>query len=179
MDKTLIRENMKQKRLLYDKQTLLSYSHLIISKLYNHPEYIKSHLIGVYVSLPLEVYTLQFIETALKTKRVAVPKVIGKTMEFYEIQSLDDLKEGHFHVLEPISNHYVKPENIDLMITPLLAYDSFNYRVGYGKGYYDRYFNSGFKGYKIGLAYDFSYVDKINIDQYDIALDDIITNATL
>lgn len=179
LDKKQIRKYMKQKRLLYDKQTLLSYSHQIINQIYQHPKYIESSLIGIYVSLELEVYTLDLIKNTLKTKRVAVPKVVGETMEFYEIKNLEDLKEGHFHVLEPTTQTIVQPSDIELMITPMLAFDELNYRVGYGKGYYDRYFSNGFKGYKLGLAYDFSYVKNITCDKYDIKLDEVITNATL
>lgn len=169
---------MKQKRLLYDKTTLLSYSDDIISQLFNHPYYKQCQLIGVYVSLPLEVNTISFIKEALKTKRICVPLVKGETMDFYEISSLDDLQKGHFNVLEPKENSYIHPSSIQLMIIPLLAYDKDKYRVGYGKGYYDRYMSHKFTGHKIGLAYHFSYVDHINHDQYDIALDDIITNKT-
>ncbi len=179
MDKKQIRKTMKQKRLLYDKQTLLSYSDNIVSQVYQHPSYKKSSLVGIYVSLPLEVRTIELIQNTLKNKRVCVPLVKGDTMDFYEIYSLDDLKEGHFHVLEPTTNKLIMPFEIDLMITPLLSYDKHNYRIGYGKGYYDRYFQSGFKGYKLGLAYHFSYVEHIEHDEFDIPLDDIIKNATL
>ncbi len=176
MDKQTIRKHMKQKRLLYDKTTLLSYSTNIINQLYKHPIYKQSTLIGVYVSLPLEVSTLDFILQTLKTKRVCVPKVENQIMHFYEIKSLDDLKPGHFQVLEPITDAYIHPSSIELMIIPLLAFDKNLYRIGYGKGYYDKYMSNNFHGYKLGLAYDFSYIDHIPYDQYDITLDDIIVN---
>ena len=62
------------------------------------------------------------------------------------------------------------------MIIPMLAFDSRLYRVGYGKGYYDRYLVSGFKGYKLGLAFSWQEVEFIENDQYDQQLDEIITN---
>ena len=175
LDKKQIRQSMKQKRLSLSQQTLFSYNQSIFHKVIQHPHYLSSKTIGIYVSLPTEVETRLIIEDAFKHHRVCVPRVEGETMSFYEIQSLHELKEGHFHVEEPINNHFISPESIDLMIVPMLAYDQECYRVGYGKGFYDRYFAQGFHGYKLGLAYSFQKVNQIDKSPYDIPLDEIIT----
>ena len=99
-------------------------------------------------------------------------------MDFYEIHSLNDLKEGHFHILEPTTQLLIKPNQIDLMIVPMLAFDSNNHRVGYGKGYYDRYLSCEFNRYKIGLAFSFQQVSYIPIDQFDLPLDEIIQEVS-
>lgn len=96
-------------------------------------------------------------------------------MEFYVIHSLDDLKAGAFHILEPMTKEKISPSQIDLMIVPMLGFDITLHRVGYGRGYYDRYFSRGFKGYKLGLAFSFQQVDFITSDSYDIALDEVLT----
>lgn len=175
MDKQSIRKLMKEKRLLLDKKTFLLHNQSIIDKVLLHPQYQSSSLIGIYVSLPSEISTHDFIKQTLKTKRVCVPKVEGDVMNFYEIHSFAELEVGHFQVLEPTSNRLVSPIEIDLMITPLLAYDDRLYRVGYGKGYYDKYFSNGFNGYKLGLAFSFQKVNSIDVDCYDYCLDEIIT----
>ena len=95
-------------------------------------------------------------------------------MEFYYIHSLNDLKEGTFHVLEPTTNQIANIQDIDLMIVPMLAFDNQNYRVGYGKGFYDKYFAKGYLGYKLGLAFSYQKVDKIDINEYDLPLDEIL-----
>lgn len=174
MDKALIRQKMKEQRLLYSQETLLYYSQLIEQQIFQHPLYQNAKIIGIYVSLPMEVNTIHLIQESLNNHRVCVPKVEGDIMNFYEITSLDDLKEGCFHVLEPMTVSYIDSQEIDLMIVPLLAYDKELYRVGYGKGFYDKYFASGFCGYKLGLAFDFQYVDHIDRDKYDYPLDEII-----
>ena len=178
LDKNEIRLSMKKKRLSLDEKTFLSYSQSIINQLIQHPSYQESTIIGIYVSTNNEVNTLSLIEETLKTKRVCVPKVYKNKMDFYEIHSLNDLKEGHFHILEPTTQLLIKPNQIDLMIVPMLAFDSNNHRVGYGKGYYDRYLSCEFNGYKIGLAFSFQQVSYIPIDQFDLPLDEIIQEVS-
>ena len=177
MDKQLIRKTMKQKRLFMDKETFFHNSEIIFNKLINHPEYKKASTIGIYVSMNNEVDTFRIIKYALNKHVVATPKVKGDTMDFYCIESLDDLKEGYFHVLEPTTNKYISPSDIDLMIVPLLAYDQNNQRVGYGKGYYDKYFASGFKGYKLGLAFSWQKVSCIETDQFDYPIDEVLNEV--
>ncbi|MCD7894396.1 MAG: 5-formyltetrahydrofolate cyclo-ligase [Erysipelotrichaceae bacterium] len=174
MDKATIRQMMKTKR-LQNLETFSSYSSLIHQSVLAHPLIQQSSMIACYVSLKDEVGTHQLINKLLETHRVCVPKVHGNSMDFYEIFSLEDLEVGHFHVLEPNTNLLIDVNNIDIMIVPMLAYDDELYRVGYGKGFYDRYFARGYKGYKLGIAYSFQHIYHIDHDQYDIPLDEIIT----
>lgn len=174
LDKHTIRQVMKEKRLSLDTKTFFLYSYNICQKVKQHPQYHLAKMIGCYVSLPGEVDTLHLIEETLKTHELCVPKVVGETMSFYKISSLDDLQEGAFHVLEPTTTQLVQPQDIDLMIVPMLAYDNHLYRVGYGKGFYDKYFALGFDGYKLGLAFSFQKVPEIEINLYDLPLDEII-----
>lgn len=166
---------MKEKRQFMDELMLFDYSQVIMKKVVNHPRYKQSHCIGIYVSFDKEVQTHELIRYALKEKRVCVPRIEDGNMNFYEIHSLDDLKEGHFHILEPTTQKMVSFQEIDCMIVPMLAFDHKGYRVGYGKGYYDRYFHQGFQGYKLGIAFSFQEVDLICCDEYDVKLDEVIT----
>jgi 5-formyltetrahydrofolate cyclo-ligase len=65
--------------------------------------------------------------------------------------------------------------DIDLIIVPLLAYNQNKHRIGYGKGYYDRFINKYNPKHKIGVSFDFQYIDFIE-DINDEPLDDIITD---
>lgn len=177
LDKQSIRKTMKQKRLFLDKETFFHNSEIIFNKIINHSQYKKARIVGVYVSMNNEVDTHHLIEYMLKDHIVVTPKVNGNNMDFFRIESFSDLKEGYFHVLEPITKEVVEPSDIDLMIVPMLAYDRNNHRVGYGKGYYDKYFSRGFKGYKLGLAFSSQEVEKIENDAFDYALDEIINEV--
>lgn len=75
-------------------------------------------------------------------KRIAYPKVFGDTMDFYEVLPGELLKEGAFHVMEPVitdGRELLSPEHA-ICLTPGVVFDGFGNRYGYGKGYYDRYF---------------------------------------
>ena len=94
LDKQLLRKIMKEKRLALTSQTFSLYNQQILSKVLTHPRVQEAKIIGCYVSLPREVDTLAIIQNLLLHKRVCVPKVEGSQMNFYEINSLDELHSG-------------------------------------------------------------------------------------
>ena len=120
-------------------------------------QYRVSRQILVYVSTPIEVDTRQIITQALEDgKRVAVPRCVPDTrnMEFYYIDSLDELSPGSFGVLEPPENPARLASDFShaMCLIPAFSYDYTGYRLGYGKGYYDR-FLARFTGHMIGICY--------------------------
>lgn len=133
----------------------------------------------IYCSKPIEVDTRLIIQRAWQlNKTVAVPRCVPNTrdMEFYVIKSFADLEEGAFSVLEP------NPEKCSLLrdytssvcVVPALLYDKEGYRLGYGKGYYDR-FLSGYSGACIGIGYSDSVKEKLPHGKYDRRVDIIVT----
>lgn len=95
-----------------------------------------------YYPLGKEVSLLQVIKDALvQKKHIAFPKVTGNTMQFYEIFDLRELRAGSFQIMEPDST-CCRPAawEPDLCFVPGTAFDRRGARIGYGRGYYDRYF---------------------------------------
>ena len=130
-------------------------------------------LIGCYVSMKDEADTHAFLNWCFQTCRsIAVPKVEGKTLGFYQISSMDELAPGVFGVLEPLSSHRTDPAKIDLMFIPLSSIDHHLNRTGYGKGYYDSVLTESM--HKVGIAYPEQQVEEIDADPWDIPLDEII-----
>ena len=120
-------------------------------------QYRKADTVLTYVSTEIEVDTRCIISAALANgKRVAVPRCVPGTreMEFYYINGLDDLSPGAFGVLEPLpdSCEILTDFTQGICIVPGLCFDAMGFRLGYGKGYYDR-FLSGFSGVTVGLCY--------------------------
>ncbi|MFV0395823.1 MAG: 5-formyltetrahydrofolate cyclo-ligase [Coprobacillaceae bacterium] len=173
MDKQAVRKEMIKKRLDLDMTSYMSKSNLIIYNLEKLNCFNQAKTIGVYVSMKQEVNTIEFIKKWCKSKRIVVPKVNGKKMNFYHIYTMNDLEAGNFGVLEPKSNILVKPSEIDLLIIPIVAYTNEHHRIGYGGGYYDRYLQD-YNGLKIGIAFSFQKILDFEIENHDIPLDTII-----
>ena len=99
----------------------------------------------IFASYGSEIDTSEIISEALRTgKRVYLPRVEGLEMQFYRIYSLEELTEGYRGIPEPdgTSERYLYSENEadhTLMIMPGVAFDPYRHRIGYGKGFYDRF----------------------------------------
>ncbi len=106
---------------------------------------------------------------------VALPKVCGTQMDFVEVTDLDrDLKEGSFHVMEPVSDQVVHwPEAF--VLVPGVGFDRQGARMGYGKGYYDRYFFAHPCCMLIGIAYEEQVAEQICAEPHDLRMDAICT----
>lgn len=159
-----IKEQKKELRAIYRKKRLdLSFQQKsklderILKNILRLNEYKSNDTLLCYVSTPIEVDTIKIIEQSLKDKkRVAVPRCVENTreMEFYFINSIEELEPGSFGVLEPIKNksNILTDFGKGLCIVPGLSFDCDGYRLGYGKGYYDR-FLSDFCGSTVGICY--------------------------
>lgn len=111
----------------------------------NTSEYMKSKKILIYVSFGSEIDTHPLITNALNAgKTVCVPVTDRKTHTITpsQILGMDELEPGAYGILAPKSDKIrpVSGEEIDLTIVPGLAFDPNGYRIGYGGGYYDRFF---------------------------------------
>ena len=174
LDKIELRKQMINKRLDLSREDYATKSNLIISKLKQHPDFINAKTIGVYVSFKNEVDTISLIKEIVNEKSICVPKTDGHLMNFYLINSLDELKKGNFGILEPLNQgKIINKENIDLLIVPIVAFDSNHNRLGYGGGYYDRYLKNYF-GKVIGLAFSFQQIETLPVESFDIPIKTII-----
>lgn len=141
--------------------------------------YTRSDVILTYVSTAIEVDTAFIIQTALRDgKKVACPRCVDGTrqMEFYYIRSMEELSPGYFGVLEPAADHtrLYRGAQRPVCIVPGLAFDHWGYRLGYGKGYYDR-FLAGYTGWTVGLCYSACIEYKLPHGRFDRAVDRLIT----
>jgi 5-formyltetrahydrofolate cyclo-ligase len=98
-------------------------------------------------------------------------------MDFYKIRSFKDLQMGRFDILEPKTSDIIDPEDLDVIIVPIVAFDKLKHRIGYGKGYFDRYLKKT-SARKIGIAFSFQEVDEILVDSFDVDCDIVITEIT-
>jgi 5-formyltetrahydrofolate cyclo-ligase len=115
-------------------------------------------------------------------KEVVVPKMkrSGKLSHF-RIDSLDQLTENKWGVAEPRGDkvNLVRPDRIDMVIVPMVSGDMHKNRLGYGKGYYDR-FLEGVNAVKAGILFDVQlYQNELPTDSFDVKLDFLITESKI
>ena len=146
----------------------------IFSNLEKNKLFESAEKVFIFVGFGSEIATLPFIKKWINKKQIFVPKIDNKTMNLVHITSIDDLTPGHFGILEPTSTTYYN-EEIDLVITPSIVFDKKGYRLGYGKGYYDKYFATNKHKTSIGLSYDKLLQEKIPTEKHDKKVDIIIT----
>ena len=118
----------------------------------------------------------------IKKIKTLLPVIRGKNkMNFVEWQNNDPLKVNNFGMLDPCLQ--TKSLIPDVMLVPLLAFDSQNNRLGYGKGFYDKYLSKFLKNKKkittIGIAFSFQKYNKLPKNKFDIKLDHILTEKGL
>ena len=111
-----------------------------------------------------------------RDKNIIIPKVVSNThLAHYMLTDATKLKINQWDVLEPINGIEVEEKKIQVVFIPLLAYDCFGNRLGYGKGYYDRFLDKcGEKCLKIGLSF-FTPEKKILTSPLDIKLNYCVT----
>lgn len=151
-------------------------SNNIVNQIINHSKYIEANTIACYCSLKDEVCLDGLIIDAWNNgKVVVVPRVNRSEMDFYEIKNMDDLKIQSFGIREPKHDDVFDKHKVDLFLVPGVAFDSTGNRMGFGKGYYDRYLMD-LDTYKIGICFREQLDDHIPIDEFDIKMDEIIVD---
>lgn len=141
--------------------------------------YLNAKIVLFYAALNDEINVDSCIQDALMLgKKVALPVCLDGSgnMEFYYINSLNDLKTGFFGVREPDVSKCSICRDFDgsLCVVPAVAYDKNGYRLGYGKGYYDRFLEN-FSSLSVGLCYNEMVNDELPAGDYDLPVNYIIT----
>lgn len=145
-------------------------------------EYLHSYLpintIAEVDTYPIMEY-LRFCNPGLQ---VIVPKTDFSNLSMIHFLYDDNtiLKENEYHIMEPVAGNIVEPELIDVVLVPLLAFDEKGNRVGYGKGFYDRFLAECRPDViKIGLSF-FDAVDEISdTNEFDLPLTYCVTPQKL
>ena len=174
MNKQILRNKYKEIRKNIPNRE--EQDNIIFNKVINLEEYKQSDLILIYVSFKDEVDTNKLIKHSLENgKQIAVPKCERDDIVFYHINSLEDLGEGCFGILEPKTNKIVHNFDNSICIIPGVAFDKQKNRIGYGRGFYDRFLEN-YNGIKIGLTYKECICERIDVACNDIKMDKTISS---
>lgn len=186
-EKKLIRKEILSIRdeLFLDKDLYFKYSKSIIDKLMNTKIYKESKNIMCFVSFKSEVFTHDFIKESLKLgKNIYVPIIDKKTntMHASKIEDFSDLKEGYYGILSPTEEkiNIIDPNALDLIIVPGVAFTKDGYRIGYGGGYYDKFFSLLKKDVeKIAICFNLQFREQLPIEEFDYKIPNIITESNI
>lgn len=181
MNKKEIRIAMKNKRKALLESEILAFSDLIGSNVLRLKEVKDADTVMVYSDFAGEVKTDKLIsELLIMGKRVCLPVVVGDDMFAADVNA-EKYTLNIYGISEPEKENAVKvsEEDIDVCIIPGLAFDNNFMRLGFGKGYYDRFLSRTKKCFKIGLAYDFQIIASLPSEEHDIPLDMIVTQNSI
>ncbi len=173
MKKEFLRKKYKEKR--DNIKNKVTKDNLIYQKVINNKDILSSKTLLIYISINSEIDTIKIINYFLNTKNIAVPKIIDNNMFFCYVTNLNDLTPGKYNIPEPTNENIVTDFDNSICIVPGICYDKENYRIGYGKGYYDRFLSKN-KIKTIGLCYKECMIEKIDNDKYDYKIDEVITD---
>ena len=177
-DKTFLRSHYKKKRLSLTKQEVDHLSQRVFEQLDKLSIWrLKHYHIFISISKYNELDTSSIINKLKSEKKIIiVPKISNNELVHIAINDQTEFSINEYGIKEPNNGNHFIIENLDLIFIPLLAFDLEGHRVGYGKGYYDRFLKLTNKSsLKIGLSF-FDPINKIqDIDDNDVKLDYCIT----
>lgn len=150
-------------------------SNIIIKKLMDLPEFKNAESVFSYISFGSEINTSEILNR--KDKKIFVPKIINDEMYMTEYTP-DKLVKGKFGIYEPSECNFCLPEKNDVVICPALACDCNFYRLGYGKGYYDK-FLSKCDCIKILPIPSALMCDDIGHGNFDVQMDIVLTEKAV
>ncbi len=158
----------------------------IIKRLFTTEAYRRANVILTYVNYQSEVITTALIKHSLADRKlVFAPKVSGDDMDFYRITGMNCLQEGYRGILEPSGDEKIFFENSKniLMIMPGSVFDEKRHRIGYGKGFYDRYLmrmeELGITIHTVALCFECQMLQNIPYGIHDRKPDFVLTEKRL
>lgn len=148
----------------------------IIEKIEKEKIFKESENILLYYTIENEVDLNPLIKKT-KNKNIFLPCVFEKEILIKKFENQASMKKSKFGIYEP-QGEFINKNILDLAIIPSVALDKNKNRIGFGKGFYDK-FLSDMKITKIAVAFDFQIVEQIKNDPWDIKMDKIITEKNI
>lgn len=175
-DKKELRRQIKELKHKVSIEDKKRKSLMILNRIEQLIEFKTSKTLMLYWSMDDEVHTHDFILKWHKEKVIILPVVKGDELELRIFTGKDNMTTGQsFGISEPKGEKFNKPEDIDLILVPGIAFDNNNNRLGRGKAYYDKLLKKT-KAYKIGICFDFQLIESVPVDEHDVRMDLVISD---
>jgi 5-formyltetrahydrofolate cyclo-ligase len=180
------RKNALNARRSMSVENRASASAIISNKVIHSHEFFAAKSIACYLPMQDEVDPTLIIERAWRAnKRIFCP-VIGNdgNMIFRKLDRDTILQRSSFGLWEPNDSESISPKQLDLVVTPLVAFDENNNRIGMGGGYFDRCFSflRNSRTWKrpklVGVAFACQKIKKIDANPWDVPVYDVVTTSS-
>ena len=180
-----MRNRARQARHGIHENTHAKHSSSICRRFLNSALFFRGQNIACYLSTASEVDTSMILERAWRAeKRIFVPVIENQLeMRFVEIKRNTRLERNQFGIWEPHSGIEISPKQLDVVVTPLVAFDENMNRIGMGGGYFDRCFSflqhrrQWLRPKLAGLAFECQKVEEICPNPWDIRLYHVFTET--
>ena len=174
IEKSALRKHLLERRDATSSELRDIVSEKIHENLKKISSYTNSQNIACYFPIGSEIDTHNIMLGVLEQdKKMLLPKITENNMEFYIVPDLEKLEKGRFDIMEP-KDSCKKAGNIDCILIPTIGISKSGDRLGYGRGYYDKFLSST-NAVKISLTYSKQIVKSIPNESHDIKIDLIIT----
>ncbi|SHJ87858.1 5-formyltetrahydrofolate cyclo-ligase [Malonomonas rubra DSM 5091] len=180
MGKKAIRQRMLHQRLQLSTRDWELRSCAVQQRLVAADCFSSCRTLALYNPIKNEVATDLLLQAAhVAGKKVCYPRVAGERLDFVEVGE-SDFQVGAFGVAEPKGRELVAINDIDLLVVPGVAFDRSGFRLGYGKGFYDRELATIAGAIVVvGLCFDFQLCPPLPVESHDQRLDYIVTETGL
>jgi len=184
-NKSQIREGTLLKRRNLEPKWIDNTSAYIVDRLLSTEYFKNSKYIMSYINFGNEVSTSKLFDSyILNIKKICVPIICDShnciRMEASRIYNVSQLAIGKYGILEPKYDacQVISPHMLDMVVVPGVAFDFAKNRIGYGKGYYDRFLAQIRKDcIKVGLSFDLQMYYRVPSNSYDVKMDFIVTES--
>ena len=175
MTKEAIRSEVREKRQAVSGIHLLEMSLRICEKIVKLPEYLGARRVMCYASTPEEVQTRGLFWAIQSSGRELCLPVWKKdgSMDAVLVNADTRLEPDDLGIDKPVNGVAVPPESLDLVLVPGVAFDRTGNRIGYGRGFFDRYL-AKCTCPAVGLAYELQMVDGIEASCHDVPMTKIL-----
>lgn len=183
LSKKQLRGDLLRQRLALSTEECELYSKQVCDAVLTSEEFVQAQVIHCYVPIisKKELNTFHILKESLKRgKKLIVPRIKAETTELDHvwIKKIDVLKPNKWGVLEPESGELVDITELQLILVPVVGCDVQRNRIGYGKGFYDRFLDK-VSCPAFGLAFEQSVCPDIPAEKHDIKLDRIFTEKRI
>jgi len=185
-----VRTRMRDSRCALSDQVQSSHAHSLARQLLQHPKYMSCQRIACYLPNDGEISPLTIMEKALIQRKQLYLPVLSPLQNKLYFAPFDEHSPtciNQYGIIEPACHpkYWVRPQQIDLMLVPLVAFDLHGNRLGMGGGFYDRSLaylkirQHWKKPYLIGLAHELQKIDQLSTNSWDIPLHAIVTESNI